>query len=74
MSNVRCQGCVTEVPRHSFPAGFRDVSTQVEWTGYEMGMATASEVREGGLGCDTGSAIGGASTEGPCGKALKLSG
>ena len=36
--------------------------------------ATASEVREGGLGCDTGSGKGGASTEAPCGIALKLSG
>lgn len=35
--------------------------------------ATASEVREGGLGCDTGSGKGGAPTEEPCGKALKLS-
>lgn len=36
--------------------------------------ATASEVREGGLGCDTGSGKGGAPTEEPRGKALKLSG
>lgn len=34
----------------------------------------ASEVREGGLGCDMGSGKGGASTEEPSGKALKLSG
>ena len=64
---LRCPGIASPQASEMSLHRLSGLAMRWEW-------ATASEVREGGLGCDTGSAVGGASTEGPCGKALKLSG